>query len=175
MITLYHGSYTTIENPIAAKGRRNLDFGQGFYLTSLCHQAERWAQLITERKSRHEIPQLNIYQFDDNIAKQMQCKWLHFDSYNLEWLNYVIACRGGDDIWKQYDIVEGGVANDNVIDTVEDYTMGLITAEQALGQLRYKPVNHQMCIINQEIINRCLYFTNVIKLTPLSQAPIDLR
>jgi len=35
---------------------------------------------------------------------------------------------------KQYDIVEGGVANDNVIDTVEDYENGIITAEQALGQ-----------------------------------------
>ena len=61
---------------------------------------------------------------------------------------------------KQYDIVEGGVANDNVIDTVEDYENGIITAEQALGQLRYKRVNHQICILNQEIIDRYLTFNN---------------
>ena len=61
---------------------------------------------------------------------------------------------------KQYDIVEGGVANDNVIDTVEDYENGIITAEQALGQLRYKKVNHQLCILNQEIIDRYLTFIN---------------
>jgi len=48
-----------------------------------------------------------------------------------------------------YDIVEGGVANDNVIDTVEDYENNIITAEQALGQLKYKAVNHQICILNQ--------------------------
>ena len=44
-------------------------------------------------------------------------------------------------------IVEGGVANDNIIDTIEDFEKGIITAEQALGQLRYKHVNHQICII----------------------------
>lgn len=59
----------------------------------------------------------------------------------------------------QYDIVEGGVANDNVIDTVEDYENGIITAEQALGQLRYKKVNHQICILNQEIVDKYLTYT----------------
>ncbi len=54
--------------------------------------------------------------------------------------------------------MEGGVANDNVIDTVEDYENGIITAQQALGQLIYKKVNHQVCILNQEIINKYLSF-----------------
>ena len=59
---------------------------------------------------------------------------------------------------QQFDMVEGGVANDNVIDTVEDYENGIITAEQALGQLRYKAVNHQICILNQEIVDKYLTF-----------------
>lgn len=59
---------------------------------------------------------------------------------------------------KLYDLVEGGVANDNVIDTVEDYENGIITAQQALGQLIYKKVNHQICILNQEIIDKYLTF-----------------
>ena len=57
-----------------------------------------------------------------------------------------------------YDIVEGGVANDNVIDTVEDYENNVITADQALGQLKYKAVNHQICILNQEIADNYLSF-----------------
>lgn len=81
-----------------------------------------------------------------------------FESYDLEWLEYVINCRRGGVMQKQFDIVEGGVANDNVIDTVEDYENGIITAEQALGQLRYKKVNHQICILNQEIIDKYLTF-----------------
>lgn len=164
MMTLYHGSYTVVNQPQTACGRRNLDFGRGFYLTSLRPQAERWAQLITERKTRNGIPQLNVYQFDETLA--CQSRWLRFNEYNLEWLYYVVACRAGEDLWRQYDIVEGGVANDNVIDTVEDYTMGIITAEQALGQLRYKPVNHQLCITSQSVIDCCLKFVESISLTP---------
>ncbi len=77
----------------------------------------------------------------------------------LAMLEYVIDCRRGGHMQELYDIVEGGVANDNVIDTVEDYENGIITAEQALGQLRYKKINHQICILNQEIIDKYLIFT----------------
>ena len=66
------------------------------------------------------------------------------------------------DISNEYDIVEGGVANDNVIDTVEDYEKGIITAEQAIGQLRYKKVNHQLCILSQTVIDKYLTFTESI-------------
>ena len=62
--------------------------------------------------------------------------------------------------------MESGVANDNVIDTVEDYTQSIITAEQALGQLRYKPVNHQLCIISQSALDSCLHFVQSVNLTP---------
>ena len=164
MTTLYHGSYAAIPYPQAARGRRCLDFGQGFYLTNLRTQAERWAQVVTERKTRNGIPRLNVYQFDEALARDY--RWLRFEEYNLAWLDYVVACRRGEDLWQQYDIVEGGVANDNVIDTVEDYSQGIITAEQALGQLRYKPLNHQFCIISQTVIDRCLRFTEAVDLKP---------
>lgn len=164
MTTLYHGSYEAVPQPLTARGRRYLDFGQGFYLTNLRTQAERWAQVVTERKTRNGIPQLNVYQFDEALA--LDYHWLRFEEYNLEWLDYVVACRRGEDVWQQYDIVEGGVANDNVIDTVEDYAQGIITAEQALGQLRYKPLNHQLCIISQTVIDRCLCFAETVDLKP---------
>jgi hypothetical protein len=48
----------------------------------------------------------------------------------------------------------------NVIDTVEDFENGRITAEQALGQLVYKQVNHQICIRNQQIIDKYLQFVS---------------
>ena len=71
-------------------------------------------------------------------------------------------CRKGKNVSAKYDVVEGGVANDNVIDTVEDFEKGIITAEQALGQLSYKKVNHQICILNQDVINKYLTFVKSI-------------
>lgn len=165
MITLFHGSTIAVEKPIADAGRRNLDFGLGFYVTNIREQAENWARLLTERKTRNGIPQLSIYNFDDEAVKQSGYNWLLFLEYNLEWLDYVVGCRRGEQLWLPYDIVEGGVANDNVIDTVDDYSMGIITAEQALGQLKYKKVNHQMCLLNQEVIDRYLHFREAVALS----------
>jgi len=70
----------------------------------------------------------------------------------------------GKDFSTHYDVVEGGVANDNVIDTVEDYEKGIITAEQALGQLQYKKVNHQLCILNQMVIDKYLQYIESVTL-----------
>ena len=161
---LYHGSYMVINQPRTDAGRRNLDFGRGFYLTSIREQAEQWAKVVTERKTRGGTPYLNVYNFDYEQIPLITNKHKIFDSYNLEWLDFVVACRQGEPVWQQYDIVEGGVANDNVIDTVEDYQMGILTAEQALGQLRYKKVNHQVCIINQLVIDKCLQFKESVTL-----------
>lgn len=158
MITLYHGSYIEVQRPLAKAGRRNLDFGQGFYLTKIKEQAEAWAAIIASRKGRNVKPVVSVFQFDEEHAKKGGTRFRIFPAYDLDWLNYVVDCRQGKDYSSEYDIVEGGVANDNVIDTVEDYEKGIITAEQALGQLQYKKVNHQICILNQSIIDRHLEF-----------------
>lgn len=160
MITLFHGSYTPVQVPLVKLGRKKVDFGQGFYLTNLRTQAESWAKTIAERKGRNAQPTVSTFSFDYDAVKSGGYRIKTFDSYNLEWLEYVVDCRKGGMEQQQYDVVEGGVANDNVIDTVEDYENGIITAEQALGQLRYKKVNHQICILNQDIVDKYLSFTS---------------
>lgn len=44
---LFHGSYTKVDNPTVNAGRRNLDFGVGFYVTNLRSQAEKWAHFTS--------------------------------------------------------------------------------------------------------------------------------
>lgn len=164
MMTLFHGSAVAVTEPLAKAGRRNLDFGHGFYMTKLEEQARAWAIVIASRKGRNVRPMLNTYTFDRGQAEKDGVRFKSFESYNLEWLDYVVACRKGKDISAEFDVVEGGVANDNVIDTVEDYEKGIITAEQALGQLRYKKVNHQICILNQTVIDKYLKYIGSVAL-----------
>ena len=92
---------------------------------------------------------------------------LHLESYDRKWLDFVVSSRCGKEPWKEYDIIEGGVANDQVIDTVEDYYSCRISAEQAIGQLRYAKPTHQMCISSQRIVDRCLRF--------ITAEPIDAK
>ena len=75
-----------------------------------------------------------------------------------------MSSRRGEQPWQDYDIIEGGVANDQVIDTVEDYFTGRITAEQALGLLRYAKPTHQICINNQRLVDEYLKFEESITL-----------
>ncbi len=151
MMTLYHGSHTAVPQPLVKVGRKNVDFGQGFYLTRLEEQASTWAEIIASRRGRNAIPVVSTYTFDREKAVADGVRFLVFDTYDLDWLYYVVGCRKGADHSAEYDVVEGGVANDNVIDTVEDYEKGIITAEQALGQLQYKKVNHQLCILTRRL------------------------
>lgn len=158
MMTLFHGSYITVSSPFVRLGRKKVDFGQGFYLTNLREQAQSWAITIAGRKGKNAQPTLSSYSFDYESVKRDGYRIKIFETYDIEWLEYVVDCRRGGELQKLYDIVEGGVANDNVIDTVEDYENGIITAEQALGQLKYKKVNHQLCILSQDVIDKYLKF-----------------
>lgn len=162
MRVLYHGSHIEVNAPLAKAGRRNLDFGQGFYLTGLRTQAESWAAIVAGRKGRNMKGHVSVFRFDESRAVAEGVRFKRFEAYDIEWLDYVVDCRRGKDVSGEYDIVEGGVANDNVIDTVEDYEKGIITAEQALGQLRYKNVNHQICILSQQVIDRYLEFVECL-------------
>lgn len=158
MTTLFHGSYIAVTAPFVKLGRKKVDFGQGFYLTKLRSQAQSWAETVAERKGKNVRPVLSIYSIDIDSIKANGYRVKIFETYDLEWLEYVIDCRRGGSMQLLFDLVEGGVANDNVIDTVEDYENGIITADQALGQLKYKKINHQICILNQEIIDNHLVF-----------------
>lgn len=154
---IYHGSYIEVTKPLAQLGRRNLDFGNGFYTTRIKSQAQKWAVLVSSRKGRNFSSIISVYDLNEELLESQNYVNKKFLNYDMEWLEFVVSCRQGKDE-TNYDIVEGGVANDQVIDTVEDYENGRITAEQALDQLRYLKPNNQICIRNQQIINSCLRF-----------------
>ena len=56
------------------------------------------------------------------------------------------------------DWIEGGIANDSVISTVDAYVDNAMPAEMAIGKLIKEDLKHQICIGNQFIIDRYLRF-----------------
>ena len=162
---IYHGSNIAVAEPLVNAGRRNLDFGKGFYTTRLKSQAQKWAFLVASRKEKNPQGIISIFEFDEECLSKQGYVYKNFPAYDIEWLEFVVSCREGKDE-TNYDIVERGVANDQVIDTVEDYEDGRITAEQALDQLRYKKPNNQICFRNQQIIDTYLHFIGTEKINP---------
>ena len=152
-ITLYHGSTLSIEHPLAKVGRADLDFGRGFYLTSLRSQAEQWAARVQLLRAS-TTAWINVYEFDMDAAIKAGFKLLRFDAYDQHWLNFIVASRNGKQPWKDYDIIEGGVANDRVIDTIEDYLNDIITIEHALGNwYMHNLIIRYVCSISNSLIH----------------------
>ena len=150
---LYHGSNVIVKHPLVNIGRKDLDFGPGFYLTPLLEQASKWAVRIkTIRRAEHAI--INIYNFHLPINYRIK----RFDAYDKEWLDFIVDSRAGKQPWKSFDIVEGGVADDRVIDAVEAYINGYADVEHTLSKLLYHKPNYQICILNQEIVDKYLQF-----------------
>jgi hypothetical protein len=161
MLTVYHGATTIVDSPLVSVGRENLDFGKGFYITDIREQAENWGT----RAANIGKPQwLNIYHFDLETVRA-KYRYLRFEAYNKEWLDFIVGCRRGLQNWQDYDVIEGGVADDRVIDTVNLYMLGILPEETALERLAYHQPNNQFCIINQEVVDKHL---NYIKAEPLN-------
>lgn len=156
---VYHGGTEEIKHPICRFGRSNLDFGKGFYMTDILEQAVSWAQRQASDRDSEAV--VNVYNFDyDYVIANYRYK--HFEDYNEEWLDFIIDSRRGLVPWQNFDIIEGGVANDRVIDTVELYSIGLINKNDALGRLSEHRPNNQICILNQEIADNYIVFVKTI-------------
>jgi len=158
MIQVFHGSNVVVQEPLVGIGREHLDFGLGFYVTALPAQAEEWAG----NKARYYMQQegaVSVYEFDMEAAVE-GFRFHKFEHYDREWLHFIVGNRRGGNEWQQWDIIEGGVANDRVIDTVENYMAGLIDEETALGLLAQHQPNHQICIVKQEVVDKYLHFVN---------------
>lgn len=143
---LYHGSYLEICKPDLVHSRRNVDFGQGFYVTPLYEQAEKWVGRF-KRLGKEGI--VSKYVFDDN--RKAELKVLEFDFYSEGWLDFILNCRSERDT-SDYDLVIGGVANDKVFNTVELFFDGLIDKKEAIKRLRYEKPNLQICFRTEKAL-----------------------
>lgn len=137
---LYHSSNVVVKAPDTLHSRNYLDFGRGFYLTTIYQQAVRYAQRF---KRRRQQAFLNIYEF--SMSDVSKWRIMRFDSYDEAWLDFVAQCREGNDVG-DYDMVIGGIANDRVILTLDRYFAHEISQEEAIGLLRFEKPNIQYCI-----------------------------
>ena len=135
-ILLYHAGLQPIPQPDLSVGRRNADFGQGFYLSADESFCRRWA-----KNSPSADTWLNRYALcTDGLAVKRFQK-------DAEWFDYIFANRAGrPDALAAYDIIVGPVANDILYDTWGILTSGFLRPEQALPLLMLGPVFEQTVI-----------------------------
>ena len=152
---LYHGSNSEVKKPDPTVGRRKLDFGLGFYTTTMPAQAEAWAR----RKAYESFLGygiVSVFEYTVNC----DLKTLTLVGYSHEWLDFVVKNRSSNSESNHpYDIIVGSIADDSVIDSINYYIEELSAGrmsdelvELTLKQLSYQKPNDQVCFATKRSI-----------------------
>ena len=130
-MTVYHGSILEIQNPDVTHSKKYLDFGKGFYVYDL----------------KDDYTGYNVLNFRDPEDDE-------------NWLDFGCDCRDGKEDYKKYDIIIGGVANDDVFKSVDMYHRGVWDKQRTLQELKYFRKNNQIAFIKHKAINELLTFSS---------------
>lgn len=136
-ITLFHTSDREIRNPDIHYGRKNADFGWGFYLTPDRDFTYRWAR---------ENAVINKYELDETGLD------IHIFSRNVDWFEYIFHNRRAEDRLTS-DVVIGPIANDTIFDTLGVISSGLLKPQDALQLLLIGPEYIQVAIKTEQAAN----------------------
>ena len=133
---LYHTGFDVIQTPDLTVGRKNADFGQGFYLSADADFSRRWA---TERKGRQTV--INRY------ALSLEGLAVTRFEKSEDWFRCILNNRAGlPDAFAAQDVVIGPIANDTLFQTWGILTSGVLTDAQALRLLQIEPSYTQVVI-----------------------------
>lgn len=137
---VFHTGNREIRDPDIRLGRRNADFGQGFYLSAEESFAANWAR----ERTAGDI-YVNVYELETDGLEVLVMK------RDGEWFEYIFGNRRGqEDRHKDADVIIGPIANDTLFETFGIITSGLITEEQALELLEIGPEYTQVVIKSEK-------------------------
>ena len=89
----FHGSDLVVKTPDIQHSFHHLDFGKGFYVTSVKEQAKRWAKrkALLNNESKGIV---SIYEFKENNRFKIKDFAEDLDT----WIDFVCECRSGSDL-----------------------------------------------------------------------------
>jgi hypothetical protein len=149
---LYHGSNVIVEKPALLRRQvRSLDFGPGFYTTTNREQAVDFARKVMIR-TKTDTRFVSVYEFmDEPSAGDIDI--LRFHEPGESWFDFVLQNRRKLYSGKQYDIVVGPVANDDVFTTLQLFESGILSRTQAIDALKVKKLYDQYTFTSERSIS----------------------
>ncbi|MBQ8137497.1 MAG: DUF3990 domain-containing protein, partial [Clostridia bacterium] len=135
---LYHTGEREIQAPDIHYGRKNADFGWGFYLTPDRDFAYRWAG---------ENAVVNEYELHENGLN------IHTFTRDISWFQYIAGNRRTVDQLAA-DVVIGPIANDTIFDTLGIMSSGYLKPEDAVKLLMIGPEYTQVAIKTEKAVKQ---------------------
>lgn len=141
---IYHSSYMVVDKPLIEKGKHPRDFGYGFYCIKDQKQAKKLAAIYT-------TPVVNIYELGDISDLKIKV----FKEYNAEWLDFVVHCRNGGK--HDFDIIEGFVADDTVLEVIDEYLDERINKKALLDMMKSEWSDRQISFHTERALSKLVF------------------
>ena len=166
-ITIYHGSKQIVEVPTFGSGRKNNDFGLGFYCTESLDLAKEWAvsSLSDGFANRYslDIEHMNILNL--NSPDYTILNWIAvLVEHRLFSIKTPIARRAKQYLIDHfginvnaYDLIKGYRADDSYFDFAEAFLNNSITVEQLSRAMRLGKLGEQIVLKSQFAFSRIKY------------------
>ena len=156
IITIYHGSEKIIENPVFGEGRKNNDFGYGFYCTESEELAKEWAVSSLRNGFSNcytlNVGYLNILNL--NSPEYTILNWIAIlVKHRLFAIKTPVARRAKQYLIEHfginvnaYDIIIGYRADDSYFDYAESFLNNGISVEQLAHAMKLGKLGEQIVI-----------------------------
>jgi hypothetical protein len=166
-LTIYHGSKQIVEVPVFGEGRKNNDFGLGFYCTESNEIAKEWAvsSLSDGFSNRYTLDTEHLNILNLNTPDYTILNWIAvLVEHRLFSINTPVARRA-----KQYlidnfsinvnafDLIVGYRADDSYFDYAEAFVNNGITVEQLAQAMRLGKLGEQIVIKSKFAFSKIKY------------------
>ena len=167
LITIYHGSKQIVEVPAFGMGKKNNDFGRGFYCTKSNDLAKEWAvsSLNDGFSNRYtlDLEYLNILNL--NSPDYTILNWIAvLVEHRLFSIKTPVARRAKQYLIEHfginvnaYDLITGYRADDSCFDFAEAFLNNAITVEQLSSAMRLGKLGEQIVIKSQFAFSKIKY------------------
>lgn len=167
MITIYHGSEQVVEMPTFGLGRKNNDFGLGFYCTESEDLAKEWAvsSLHNGFANRYTLDTEYLNVLNLNSPDYTILNWIAvLVEHRLFSIKTPVARRAKRYLIDNfsvnanaYDLITGYRADDSYFDYAGSFLNNGISVEQLAGAMRLGKLGEQIVIKSKFAFSRIQY------------------
>ena len=167
LVTIYHGSKQIVEVPTFGLGRKNNDFGLGFYCTESNDLAKEWAvsSLSDGFSNRYTLNTEYLNILNLNSPNYTILNWIAvLVDHRLFSIRTPIARRAKQYLTEcfsinvnAYDLVVGYRADDSYFDFAEAFLNNAITVEQLSRAMRLGKLGEQIVLKSQFAFSKIKY------------------
>ena len=104
--------------------------------------------------NKYKTPVINSYELADISDLKVKI----FKEYNEDWLDFIVHCRNGGE--HDYDVVEGFMCDDTILDNLEEYISGYIDKSTFLDMMKFNWNNNQISFHTVKALKRIKFISS---------------